>query len=140
MPLGISSNIKYNSPLYSAQTFVGTVTVNAGATVEVQNLPALIQGAVKAAAAAVPQAAPTIPAPYNCMQILGAATGLVLSHNIAGYTGGYPIPHVPAAGGAHPQGLFIPLGDFGNQSVASKLCIVNPTAGNIDLHVIVWGE
>jgi hypothetical protein len=139
MAISLNNNLKNNIPTIGAGTFASEIVLAAGAYVLLQNLPSLVWADVSAAAAAIPQAYPPLKA-TTAIQFVGSASGLKVTHNIAAYTKGMPIPHLAGGAGADPNGMFLALGDFSGQTGATQLAIVNTTGGNLTLYVTVYGE
>ena len=139
MSLSINNSIKAGVKIIGSHSFAGTLTINAASSVPLRNIPGIIQAQVKAAAVAVPQTCPPLGATTG-MSLLGSAGGLVITHDVAGLSGGFPINHLAAAGGADGIPLDIVFGSAEDYSATSQLVVSNPTAGNLDLHVLVYSD
>lgn len=138
MSLGTNNNIRAAMPMIGTGTIVGQISIPAGTAYNLQSIPDLVYNAVRTAAVAVPQTPPQYKYPY-AMDILAAATGLVLIHNITGYSAGYPIAHDVGAG-ANPAPIRVSFGDRTGSSTASPLSVKNTTAGAVILNVICYAE
>ena len=137
--MGISTNrqIAATAKIIGAGSFAGSLTLAAGTITPIQDLPYLLYAKVKAAAVAVPQAVNEIQN-VTGMDILGSATGFLITHDVTGLTGGYPVPHVVV--GSHPEPMTFSFGKFESQVDASKMVIVNNTAGDLDIYIIVYSD
>lgn len=143
MASGIQTNIMNNLPTVGTGTLIGSITINAGTSVNLLSIPTILRSTLNSAYAALVPAEPSIPAiGGRCISLMGAVTGLTVGHKTVGAStvAGFPLPHVPTGGGAHPQPLSFPLGDFSNSIETADLMVFNPTAGNIVLHIIYWAE
>ena len=138
MSLGTNNNIKAAMPLLGTGSLAGQISIGAGATINVAAIPETLFAAIRTAAVAIPQTPPNYKYPY-AMDLLGAATGLILVHAITGYNAGYPVPHDVGAN-ANPAPLRIAMGDRTGTNTSSQLSIKNTTGGALLLNVICYAE
>lgn len=144
MSYGITTNLKNNIPVAGTGTIAGTITVNAASSVDLYEIHKFLKADLDTAyAALVPAEAPTPNRSYpTTIWLLAAAAGLQLGQRtlaLSGAVPGFPVTHIQG-GQAHPEPLKIAFGDLQGQPANSNLVVANPTAGDIDLHVICWGD
>jgi hypothetical protein len=143
MALGIQNNIMNNLPTVGSGTLVGSISIAGGASVNLLSIPELIRSALNSAYAALvpPEDAVSNVGTRN-ITLMADATGLVLGHkSVGGATVlGFPLPHIPTGGGAHPAPLSLPLGDMSGQAGNSELMVFNTTGGAVVLYAICWAE
>jgi hypothetical protein len=139
MGISINRQIAGASKIIGGNSFVGSLTLAGGSITPVQKLAYLLFDKVKAAAVAVPQACPNIQN-VTGIDLLGDNSGLLITHDVTGLAGGYPVPHIQGGARAHPAPMTFTWGKFAEQVDASQLVIVNNTAGNIDVYVVVYSD
>lgn len=124
------ASLDYNTTMINSIPVWGintqSVVVAVTAATETALIPAIT-------AAAIAAGAPLKSKPKMLWLVTESAMPDLFIGQAGGGLQNYPVPHIPAAGGAHPQGLQVVLSDepsIGGPSVLSA------TGG--DLYVLVW--